>query len=306
MSKISDVVLEKLLINVVELTNDIICVFDKYDVIYYCNEPFSDILTLDIKQIIGKTFTDIITASYENNTGLNIDTDTLDDWLEMASERRRSKPFRSFEVDTVEGRWFRFTELIIDDYLFLYGTNITASKLIELKLTETQDKLQRLASTDFLTGIYNRRQFNKLASQELLRCERNELHATLVLLDIDYFKKINDKYGHACGDAVLVHLSDRIKAELRSYDIFARIGGEEFAVLLPEVDNSMAKDIANRYLKRISDTPFYYEGEYIDVTVSIGLSESYPDIKTLDYILKCADEHLYKAKAAGRNQVASP
>ena len=179
--------------------------------------------------------------------------------------------------------------MIVGDCLFTYGTDITASKNLELELVQTQKKLQQLASTDHLTGIYNRRQFNKLAAQELLRCERGQMHATLMLFDIDHFKQINDSYGHACGDAILIGFADRVRGELRSYDIFGRIGGEEFAVLLPEVNNKTAKDIAQRYLAKIAEVPFYYEGEFINVTTSIGLSESYPKIKTLGYALNNAD-----------------
>ena len=127
-----------------------------------------------------------------------------------------------------------------------------------------------------------------------------------MLLDIDFFKRINDKYGHAAGDSVLCQVTQRIKGCLRGYDIFARIGGEEFAILLPDTLSSDAYRIAERYRKEIAKTAFEFENLNIDVTVSIGISESYPETKTLDYLLKSADENLYIAKQTGRNKVVSP
>ena len=287
-------------------TEDAIGIFDPDDVVIYCNEPFNELFCSQKHNSEGQSFTELITHCYRSKSGLNVEGEDLDAWLEVAYSKRRSSPFRSFETDTVDGRWFRITQLLVNEHLFMYATDITSSKLIEFELIETRNRLEELASTDFLTGVYNRRHFNRLADTELERCDRNQLHASLVLIDIDYFKRINDKFGHAAGDAVIVEMTQRIKDALRSYDIFARIGGEEFAVLLPETTTADAVKIANRYKNRISESPFVYEKQQILVTASIGVSESYPEIKTLDYILKSADENLYIAKQTGRNQVVSP
>jgi len=287
-------------------TNDAIGIFDPNDVVIYCNEPFSELFCAKNNDAQDQSFTELITHCHQNNCGINVESEDLEAWLQLAYSKRRSSPFRSFETDTVDGRWFRITQLLVDEHLFMYATDITASKKIEFELIETQNRLEELASTDFLTGVYNRRHFNRLADTELERCERNKLHASLVLIDIDYFKRINDKFGHAAGDAVIIEMTQRIKGALRSYDIFARIGGEEFAILLPETTTEDAVKIANRYKNRISESPFVYEKQQILVTASIGVSESYPEIKTLDFILKSADENLYIAKQTGRNKVVSP
>ena len=287
-------------------TNDAIGIFDPDDVVIYNNDAFAEIFGIDPAKIVGNSFVELITHCFNTKSGINVESDELAPWLKVALSKRRSSPFRSFETDTVDGRWYRITQLLVDDYLFMYATDITNSKNIEFELINTQKRLEELASTDFMTGIYNRRHFNRLAETELERCERNQLHASLVLIDIDFFKRINDKFGHAAGDAVLIELTQRIKSALRSYDIFARIGGEEFALLLPETTTDDAVKIAARYQEKISGTPFIFEKQQILVTASIGISESYPAIKTLDYILKSADENLYIAKQTGRNKIVCP
>lgn len=306
MSVISKQTIEDILLDAIVQTNDAFGVFDAEDKVVFFNYPFCELFAQTEQAILSQSFEQLIRSCFERKAGVNVETDDIEAWLTMANLKRRSAPYRSFEVDTCDGRWLRLTEMIVGDYIVTYGTDVTASKELELELVETKNKLQQLAATDYLTGIYNRRQFNKMAVQELLRCERKKLHATLMLLDIDHFKHINDTYGHACGDAILVGFTDRIRGELRSYDIFARIGGEEFAVLLPEVCNEKANMIAERYLKKIAEVPFYYNGEYITVTTSIGLSESYPNVKTLDYALQSADKFLYQAKQQGRNRSEGP
>lgn len=306
MSVISDQTIEDILLDAIVQTNDAFGVFNADDKVVFCNYPFCEIFAQTEQAILNQSFEQLIRSCFERKAGVNVEAEEIESWLTMAHQKRRSAPYRSFEIDTCDGRWLRLTEMMVGEYMVTYATDVTASKKLELELTEAKNKLQQLASTDYLTGIYNRRQFNKMAEQELLRCERTKLHATLMLLDIDNFKYINDTFGHACGDAILVSFTDRIRGELRSYDIFARIGGEEFAVLLPEVCNEKANAIAERYLKKISEVPFYYNGEYITVTTSIGLSESYPNIKTLDYALQSADKFLYQAKKNGRNRFSGP
>ena len=305
MSIISKQTIEDVLLDAIVLTNDAFGIFDADDQLVFCNFAFCDIFAFAEQDALGKTFEHLVRSCFERKQGIKIDSSDIDAWLAMAHSKRRSIPFRAFEVDTCDKRWYRLTELMVGDFMFTYATDVTASKELELELLATKTKLQQLAATDYLTGIYNRREFNKLAEQELERCERNGLSATLMLLDIDHFKTINDTHGHTCGDAVLVGFTDRIKGELRGYDIFARVGGEEFAILLPEVTEDNALEIAKRCLKKISEVPFYYDGEHVQITVSIGMSECSKKLKSLDDVLKSADKRLYHAKQNGRDQVCN-
>lgn len=303
MAKISKQTIEDVLLDAIVLTNDAFGIFDRNDEVVFCNFCFCEIFAQADQAALGMSFSQLVRSCFDRKQGIKIDSNDIEAWLKMANGNRRSVPFRSFEIDTIDKRWFRLTEMLVGEYMFTYGTDITASKNLELELLQAKTKLQQLAATDHLTGIYNRRQFNKLANQELLRVERNHVNASLILLDIDHFKLINDNYGHACGDAVLVALTDRVKGELRSYDIFARVGGEEFAILLPEAAPDSALDIAQRCLRKISERPFYYEGNYIAVTASIGMSATSTTLSSLDEMLKKADKRLYQAKQNGRDQI---
>ena len=152
----------------VELTQDAIGIYDADDVLTFCNQAFANLFECD-ESPIGLTFNELITDCYEHNRGVNVETDNISTWLAMAATKRRKRPFRSFEVDLVDGRWFKLTELIIGDELFIYATDVTLSKNTEIELLNTKEQLTQAASTDFLTGIYNRRQFTQLAKVEIER-----------------------------------------------------------------------------------------------------------------------------------------
>lgn len=290
----------------IDITHDPIAVFDPNDTIVFCNPAFVRQIDIPVANPVGLTFTELMKICFDSERGFAIDSNNFDEWITYALGKRRSIPFRTFDTDLNNGKWLRVSELIVDDHVFMYATDLSSTKELEIELKNTQEQLRELASTDFLTGAYNRRYFYKFASSELERCERSNLHATLAIIDLDYFKNVNDKYGHSVGDGVLIEFCNRVAACLRPYDILARIGGEEFAVLLPETTTESAIQVAKRYQSAITNSPFVIDEHVIPVTCSIGLSESYPDIKTLDYLLKNADDNLYLAKRQGRNTIVSP
>ena len=151
--------------------------------------------------------------------------------------------------------------------------------------------------------MLNRRRFFELANAELNRARRTEHEASLLAIDIDKFKRINDNYGHAAGDQVLVDLAARWAAALREYDILGRLGGEEFVVYLPDTDRVAAGVIAERlrYLTQVA--PIFYERTRIEVTTSIGIAEFRDDCQSLEQLIADADKALYEAKNSGRNRV---
>ncbi len=169
---------------------------------------------------------------------------------------------------------------------------------------KNEAELQRLATTDPLTGILNRRSFTNLASREFeIRC-RYQTPLSLLMLDIDHFKKINDQYGHNCGDTALRLFSRLCKREIRSTDIFGRFGGEEFAILLLGLDQRDARQVAERIRRSIErETPDESESAPA-MTVSIGLV-TVSEEDTLESTLSKADKLMYKAKRSGRNRICS-
>jgi diguanylate cyclase (GGDEF)-like protein len=174
---------------------------------------------------------------------------------------------------------------------------------IALENARLYRELQQLASTDDLTSLFNRRRFFELGHNEVERSQRFGHPLTLMIMDADHFKQINDTYGHTTGDQVLRAVGRRCRANLRNIDIVARYGGDEFVFLLLESDEAAALPAAQRILSSITDTPFDTDSGPVNMSVSIGMaqvSEFAPDLTTL---IKHADQALYRAKQAGRNMI---
>ena len=166
-------------------------------------------------------------------------------------------------------------------------------------LRAANEELQRLATTDALTGVWNRRHFEQVVAAEIQRAWRYGESLSLLLFDIDHFKAINDTHGHLVGDQVLIGLSHRVRDHLRGVDILARWGGEEFVVMLPHCDGTLAQHLAEKLRALIAAEPFLGVGQ---VTSSFGVAEFRPP-ESADAWLDRADDALYQAKAAGRNRV---
>ncbi|OHB33242.1 MAG: diguanylate cyclase response regulator [Desulfuromonadaceae bacterium GWC2_58_13] len=182
---------------------------------------------------------------------------------------------------------------------------------VQLKIKSLQDSLKKsnmalmeLSNTDPLTRLSNRRFLMKTLEKELQRCERSQKGLALIMVDVDHFKRINDNYGHQQGDVVLKTLADQMKGCLRDYDMAARFGGEEFALVLPETAIDEAVHVANRLRVAVSELRF--PGEYHDIrlTISLGVA-TYPHnkVRTVDDLIREADRALYNAKEKGRNRV---
>lgn len=175
--------------------------------------------------------------------------------------------------------------------------DVTQRKMLEREL-------KRLATTDTLTGIANRRAFLEHAEHIFKTCQRYQTNMTLLMLDLDLFKNINDKYGHLGGDQVLSRFAETVKIELRESDLFGRLGGEEFCVLLQQASQHEALQAAERIRGRIEALCLQAaSGETFPLTVSIGIAVNRGDDERLGRILERADRALYQAKSNGRNQV---
>lgn len=166
------------------------------------------------------------------------------------------------------------------------------------------EQLQKMATLDGLTEIYNRRYFFELAEIELRRTRRYQKNLSLVMLDIDNFKRVNDEFGHSYGDKVLQKISQCMREEMRDLDLVGRYGGEEFIILLPETSLEDALEAAERLRKAIEgNSEINPQGQSI-VTVSLGVAGLEGDTRTFDDLIQQADKALYRAKQAGKNQVS--
>ena len=178
------------------------------------------------------------------------------------------------------------------------------------ELRSAHKLLASIAATDALTGIANRYHLLKQAEVHfsLLRRKRSkfdkEIGMGLIMIDVDHFKQINDRYGHLVGDEVLILVTKRITQAVRTYDVFGRYGGEEFLVVLPQAQEHEILDIAHRINRIVADDPFELEGLSLNVTVSLGCSWTNAHDEELDVALRRADQNLYDAKQQGRNRVS--
>jgi diguanylate cyclase (GGDEF)-like protein len=168
-----------------------------------------------------------------------------------------------------------------------------------------EHKLMEMNVTDGLTKAYNRRFLDSQLKKELERYRRYSRPFSLIMFDLDFFKKVNDTYGHQCGDTVLKSISSDVKSSIRDIDFLARYGGEEFCCLLPDTNLKSALILAERLRKNISNLEISCQDVSIKVTISLGVVEVLKGIDRPDMLLKKADEALYKAKKGGRNKVVS-
>jgi diguanylate cyclase (GGDEF)-like protein len=165
-----------------------------------------------------------------------------------------------------------------------------------------EQELEKLANTDSLTGLYNRRRMQELLELQKALTSRNRSSFTLIFVDIDHFKKFNDTYGHLCGDYILNEVAAFMKKLLRQGDAIARWGGEEFLIMLPDTDIKGARIIAEKIRKAIAEKHFHLAGQDFSVTMTFGLTQHEAD-HSLEDSLKRADDALYEGKFAGRNLV---
>jgi diguanylate cyclase (GGDEF)-like protein len=168
---------------------------------------------------------------------------------------------------------------------------------------EYHEEIYRLMTTDGLTQLHNKRYFDEMLDREVARAKRYKRTFSLLVFDIDHFKLINDRCGHLAGDAILRQLGAVLLGRLRVNDVLARIGGEEFALITPEVSLDGARELAGKIRRLIGDTRFEFEGTRVVVTVSVGVAEWQAHYEDPSDLFKAADDKLYEAKRSGRNQV---
>ena len=176
------------------------------------------------------------------------------------------------------------------------------------RLDYANKMLSKLAITDGLTGLYNHKHFMELLKKEWERSQRSKRSFCVIMIDVDYFKSFNDKYGHQLGDQALKSLAKTIRSQTRSYDIVARYGGEEFGLILPETDLNTCYTVAQRIRKAVEKKTLYIKSQDVKVhlTVSVGVTIFLPeedDSRTFEQVLQDSDVALYLAKNQGRNKV---
>ena len=207
-----------------------------------------------------------------------------------------------------EERWFclRATRASGPERMFVLShEDITARKNVEKELDQILARERTLARTDDLTGALNRRQFFELAVHEHAVAKRCGQGFSVVLFDIDHFKRVNDTAGHMAGDDVLRKVANLVRGHLRDADLFARYGGEEFILLLPRTTAAQAVVVAERIRLELHDNAIATAQSVVELTISSGVAELWPDDDSIDPVIVRADNALYQAKQQGRNRTVA-
>jgi diguanylate cyclase (GGDEF)-like protein len=181
--------------------------------------------------------------------------------------------------------------------------SLVLQKRSEERILELNRDLERLAMTDELTGIANRRAFFAFADRELKKARRYSEPVSFLMMDIDHFKLVNDRYGHDAGDAALKTVALIVQNHVRGVDVAARLGGEEFGILMPNTALADAAKSADRLRATVAEASCDFKDVSLSMTISVGVASLGGSATDLDSIMKAADEALYRAKAAGRNRV---
>jgi len=213
--------------------------------------------------------------------------------------------FEKGAVDYVN-KPFKTPELLarVKNHLELKATQAKLQKMIEEQAVLMQ-QLKKLATTDPLTGIWNRRHLFTLAAQALEKIMRENQSFSVLMLDIDHFKKINDNYGHQIGDEAIKFTTKIIYQNIRKIDLLGRYGGEEFVVFLPDTTLAIAHKVGERIRQNLQKSTIGRQNLKINLTISVGVATYSVTDKTIDNMLQKADQALYQAKYQGRNQVVS-
>ncbi len=277
----------------------VVSVYTPQDELYFATPAFMELYDV---QPGPQTFDSLMRHCFERKTGPLIESDDIDAWLKMANSRRRSKPHRQFEVDMIDGRWTWATETMFGDgWIFLTITDFTFIKRKEFNLVNARDAAIVASETDDLTGLLNRggvmRRFARL-----IEAGTDADGFSIVLFDLDHFKTINDRFGHDSGDQTLIHFADCARHALRDRDLLGRVGGEEFLLLMPGATQSQAGLVTERLQAYLRDQRLNLRDVSVRYTFSAGIAQWAPG-KTLEKLYREADQALYAAKEAGRNQI---
>lgn len=297
--------IKKVLIQHVGRSETGIAVIDADDRFLYCNPAFVLMFGLEDYSPIGRTHNEFLAWIYAHRIGSGKGNATLEEWLAQVHSLYRVRTYHTSEVDLINGRW-----LLVAQQLYRSGnivtvcTDITRSKEAELALHVAYAELERLAMTDELTGISNRRYFLDQLESERQRVLRYRRQASLAMLDLDHFKQVNDRYGHPAGDEVLKHFAELLRRQMRCEDVVGRLGGEEFALLMPETAPSGAHALLERIRHELAQAPLDFIASGFAYTFSAGIAEfplTEPPAACNHWIHE-ADQALYRAKTGGRNR----
>jgi len=288
--------------SLVENTNDVIMVMDSTPLneggplIVYVNPAFEKLMGYTTEEVVGKNPSVLQGPDTDKDTRLKIRE-------AMSTGKRIRTQILNYTKDE-QAVWLDINIVPIKNE----QGDVTYFAAIERDLTEhkmLESRLEMLASTDMLTELPNRLATMNKAAKEFARAKRYSRPLSIVMIDVDHFKTINDNHGHSVGDYVLKEFSKICSAILRDSDVLGRIGGEEFILLLPDTPETSAKQVAERMRARLANTTIKHDELELTITASFGVASFTSDDDSLEEMIERADSAMYAAKNGGRNQVQS-
>ncbi len=277
----------------------VVAVLDDQDRHRWVNRRYAEIFGVPLDTTIG--WGELMRRNHQLGIGVRVETEDIDAWVASATARRGKQPFRAIETDLVDGRWLLITESSRPGgWLLVVGVEVTDIGRDTRELRHARDLALRDAYSDPLTGLNNRRYAEDRIGR--LLAGDTAQPAMLAVLDLDHFKQVNDSHGHAAGDEVLVDFARRLLASTRRDDVCARLGGEEFVLLLPRTTQQQAQVALERLLGLVREArPLTGHAEF-GYTASAGLAARLPGDTVASWMAR-ADAALYDAKRAGRDRV---
>ena len=280
---------------------NLISIFDENDKLVYANQSYMDSFGLDT--YAGMTWSDVMIHAYQHQKGTNIETNDIVAWVQDKKNRRGKDTFRTFELDFVDGRWILLTQqLTADNFLVCIAVDVSNFRAEERDLRISRDLALRESLTDSLTKVSNRRHIFSILESSINQLVHSEQRSFLAILDIDFFKKINDSLGHPFGDLVLQSFAKAISEHIKRSDSVGRVGGEEFIVLLKCANIAQAQQAIQRVLDTVQTPVMDSDLGKFTYSFSAGITP----LLTTDSPNQAydrADKLLLQAKSDGRARI---
>ncbi len=285
--------------NALDNTSDGVLLLDPDLKALFLNEKVRDYFGVTPEQVAARpSYGELIAnAPHANDHGVPVEK--LGEFFASRVEAVRSATPAIRDAVTPDGRRIRVHCAVTESG----GRMITYCDVTDL--IRNAELLERYATTDSMTSLYNRRHFLALAEAEWSRFQRYQRPLSMLMIDIDHFKSVNDRYGHAVGDQAIISVATACLQNRRNSDVVGRLGGEEFAILLPETEQAQAAVVAERIRQTIAGHLVSAHDVQFKLTISVGIAAATASMSGTDALLRAADSALYQAKSEGRNRVAS-
>ncbi len=283
---------EQLFAQLIEAIQPGVCLVNTAGKIVHANASCAGLFGYELSELIGESFLCVVKP------------DRRDTMRHLHDEVIRGNQVHPFEAPLLRKDGQEIWTQISSNRLQFESEYFRVMSVVDVtERKRLEESLQVLATTDPLTGVANRRHFLELARHEVLRGRRQEKLPAVLMVDLDFFKRINDTCGHATGDRVLMEFSLCCEHGIRDSDIFGRLGGEEFAILLPELSEDAAAETAERLRKSVAALPVPAPGGEVFFSASFGVARVLPGESSVEPAMHRADVALYRAKHSGRNRV---